>query len=167
MFFQIYGDLNLCSQPHASCSDVDSGLHEKEAAGTVKPVHQSPQVEGNTAIQSCCEEVVLQNKCYTHPAQSATSVITESEHHPFSQTTNICFDVINLTSLEIFAAASQGQTGRETNIPVLWEATSPAPSQKESGQSASTCFMTPNKRIEGIALNPFTQEESVLVDGKR
>jgi len=75
--------------------------------------------------------------------------------------------LINLTSLEIFAAASQGQTGRETNIPILWEATSPAPSQKESGQSASTCFMTPNKRIEGIALNPFTQEESVLVDGKR
>ena len=42
LFFRIYGDLNLCSQPHASCSVVDSGLSEKEAAGTVKPVHQSP-----------------------------------------------------------------------------------------------------------------------------
>ena len=71
-----------------------------------------------------------------------------------------------MTSLEIFAAASLGQTGRETNIPVIQEATSSSPSQKESGQSASTCFMTPNKRIEGIALNPFTQEGSVLVDGK-
>ena len=24
LFFRIYGDLNLCSQPHASCSDADS-----------------------------------------------------------------------------------------------------------------------------------------------
>ena len=157
----------MCSQPHASCSIVDSRPSEKEAAGTVKPVHQPPQVAGNTALQSCYEEVVLGPGCCTHPAQSATSPITESELHPLAQMTNICFDVINMTSLEIFVAASQGQTGRETNIPVLWEATSPAPSQKESGQSASTCFMTPNKRIEGIALNPFTQEGLVLVDGKR
>ena len=85
------------------------------------------------AIQSCCEEVVLQNGCYTHPAQSATSPITECELYPLSQTTNICFDVINMTSLEIFAAVSQGQTGSETNIPVIQEATSPSPSQKESG----------------------------------
>ena len=102
----------MCKQPHASCSIVDPRLSEKEAAGTAKP----PQVAGNTALQSCCEEVVLQNGCYTDPAQSATSAITESEHYPLSQMTNICFDVINMTSLEIFAAASQGQTGSETNI---------------------------------------------------
>ena len=119
LFFPKLGVLNMCKQPHASCSIVDPRLSEKEAAGTVKPVHQPPQVAGNTALQSCCEEVVLGPGCCTHPAQSATSPITESELHPFSQTTNICFDVINMTSLEIFVAASQGQTGRETNIPII------------------------------------------------
>ena len=129
LFFPKLGVLNMCKQPHASCSIVDPRLSEKEAAGTAKP----PQVAGNTALQSCCEEVVLGPGCCTHPAQSATSPITESELHPFSQTTNICFDVINMTSLEIFAAVSQGQSGSERNIPVIQEATSPSPSQKESG----------------------------------
>jgi len=123
-------------RPDSGCI-ANPRLSEKEAAGTVKPVHQPPQVAGNTALQSCYEEVVLGPGCCTHPAQSATSPITET---------------------------SQGQTGSATNIPVIEEATSPSPSQKESGQSASTCFMTPNKIIEdGIP----AADEHVLERAKR
>ncbi|KAG2614415.1 hypothetical protein PVAP13_4KG386403 [Panicum virgatum] len=71
-------------RPDSGCI-ANPRLSEKEAAGTAKP----PQVAGNTALQSCCEEVVLGPGCCTHPAHSATSPITET---------------------------SQGQTGSETNI---------------------------------------------------
>ena len=64
--------------------------------------------------------------------------------------TNICFDVLNMTSLEIFAADLHGHGRRETFNPFRQKLMSAPPPQTESGAEPLTGLRTPSKSTEGI-----------------
>ena len=165
------GDVYLDMLSHISCSNVDPGSPVREAEWSVAntPDHQQPQVSASTFTPN--SEVAARRGCQSHTTSSPFPTPSPgSELHSISQTTNICFDVLNMTSLEIFAADLHGHGRRETFNPVRQKLMSAPPPQTKSGQSGAeplTGLRTPSKSTEGIFLNSTPQEGSVFVDGKR
>jgi len=101
---------------------------------------------------------------------SVLSTCPDSESISILQTTNICFDDLNKTSLDIFAAYLHDHTQRETTSPVTKECMSAQLPQTESGQSdatAPTNLRTPSKFNEGNLLSSASRVGSVFVDDKR
>ena len=101
---------------------------------------------------------------------SVLSTCPDSESISIFQMTNICFDDMNKTSLDLFAADLHDHTQRETTALVIKECMSAQLPQTESGQSdatAPTNLRTPSKFNEGNFLSSASRVGSVFVDDKR
>jgi len=101
---------------------------------------------------------------------SVLSTCPDSESISIFQMTNICFDDMNKTSLDLFAADLHDHTQRETTALVIKECMSAQLPQTESGQSdatAPTNLRTPSKFNEGNLLSSASRVGSVFVDDKR
>ena len=123
---------------------------------------------------------------------SVLSTCPDSESISILQTTNICFDDLNKTSLDLFAADLHDHTQRETTSLVTKECMSAQLPQTESGQLdatdnsitevsplltvvpsqeapsqtvTSTGFMTPVTKVSGTVLTA-SESGSVYMEGK-
>jgi len=116
------GDVSSDMQSHFPCSHKDIVQTMSAAEGSVvkAPDHQQQSAEAGMDTPSNVGVNWSGSQPHAVPP-SVLSTCPDSESISILQTTNICFDDLNKTSLDLFAADLHDHTQRETTSPVTKE----------------------------------------------